>query len=365
MARTRLHYWSKKLGHSWSRLWGHLGWGNYRPVYLHTYRGFGRRDYLFLSGRVLLDNGILKNEKDSAWRNFNNTIKRFNSRVISNAHVRGKFAGEEFELVTDAEGYFTLDTYLATPLPPPPAKPPFWQKAQVNLTAISGQQLNISQEAEILIPGSATTFGIISDIDDTILKTYVTSWLKWRPIYLTIIKNAFSRQAFSKVAPFYQALRRGAAGHCYNPFFYVSNSPWNLYDFLEEFLDLNKLSRGPLLLRDFGLPYKDNSAGYLGHKHEQIIRILELYPKLPFVLIGDSGERDADIYQAICQRYPGRIKAIYIRDVHSSNRAQRVQRILSSLTDIPSLLVKNYGTAAEHAADHGLLSYANFQALQQ
>ena len=365
MARSRLHYWSKKLGYSLDHLRDRLGRGNHRPIYLHTYRGFGSRDYLFLSGRVLLDKSILKNEKDSAWRNFNNTVKRFNSREISGAHLRVKFAGEAFELVTDAEGYFTLDTYLATPLPPPPAKPPFWQKAQVELTAIPGQQLHLSQEAEILIPGSATTFGVISDIDDTILKTYVTSWLKWRPIYLTIIKNAFSRQAFSKVAPFYQALRRGAAGDCYNPFFYVSNSPWNLYDFLEEFLDLNKLPRGPLLLRDFGLPYEGKPVGYLGHKHEQIIRILELYPKLPFVLIGDSGERDAYIYQAICQSYPGRIKAIYIRDVRSNNRAKRVQQILSSLTDIPCLLVKSYGTAAEHAAEHGLLSYANFQSLQQ
>jgi phosphatidate phosphatase APP1 len=361
MAASRLHRWSKKISRTFGRVRSILGLGTGHPVMVHSYRGFGSRNYLFLSGRVLRDKFIRKGKTDTTWRNLTNTVKRFNSREIGGADVCIRFGGQSFHLKTDAEGYYTLDTHLQQPLPPPPANPPFWQKATVELLSIPGMPINKEQKAEVLIPGPAASFGIISDIDDTILKTYVTSWLKWRMIYLTILKNAFSRQAFSRVAAFYQALRRGARGEEYNPFFYVSNSPWNLYDLLEEFLDLNKLPRGPIMLRDFGLPYEKRPANYRGHKHEQIIRILELYPQLPFVLIGDSGEKDTDIYRAVALNYPGRIKAIYIRDVRSQQRATRVQEVLSSIPGTPTLLVHSYEDAALHAAQHQLLSLTTFE----
>jgi len=364
MSPLRLHRWSKAASRVWDRTRTGLRLGSRLPLTIHAYRGFGSRNYLFMSGRILRDKSIHKAEHDSSWRNLVNTVKRFNSREINNAQVRIHFAGEEFEVQTDAEGYYTLDTHLNTPLPPPPLEPPFWQRAQVELVGIPGKKIYHKQDTEVLIPGAAASFGVISDIDDTILKTYVTSWLKWRMIYLTLLKNAFSRQAFANVAAFFQALRRGPDGTDYNPFFYVSNSPWNLYDVLEMFLELNQLPRGPIMLRDFGLPYEERPNEYRGHKHEQIIRILELYPKLPFVLIGDSGEKDTDIYRAVAAAYPGRIKAIYIRDVRSSGRAERVQGILDGINDIPNLLVPSYAAATVHAAKSGLLSIATYERFQ-
>jgi phosphatidate phosphatase APP1 len=363
MRRKRLHRWSKKLGQSWDRIRLLLGMSRRKPIIVQAYRGFGRRDYLFLSGRVLRDKYIFRGEQDGIWRNFNNTIKRFNSREINNARLLIQFAGEEFLLQSDPEGYFTLDTRLATPLPPPPQEPPFWQEVKVILLGIPRHDFIVESTAEVLIPGDNTSFGVISDIDDTILKTYVTSWLKWRTLYLTILKNAFSRQAFRMVGPFFQALRRGPQGKSYNPFFYVSNSPWNLYDLLKDFLDLNHLPRGPILLRDFGLPYEDRPKGYLGHKHEQIIRLLELYAELPFVLIGDSGEKDANIYRAVCKAFPGRIKAVYIRDVRSKKRAEKVRSILKSIENVPCLLVQSYEEAARHAIANDLLDAAVFKKL--
>lgn len=360
MPRTLLHRWSKSISRAWDKLRVILRLGTHLPVTIHAYRGYGSRDYLFMSGRVLRDKSILKAAGDSTWRNFINTVKRFNSREINDAKIRIHFGGETFDLLTDAEGYFTLDTHLQSILPPPPLEPPYWQRAQIEVLGIPGQTAYEKSETEVLIPGAAASFGIISDIDDTILKTYVTSWLKWRMIYLTILKNAFSRQAFADVSSFYQALRRGPAGTDYNPFFYVSNSPWNLYDLLEEFLDLNQLPRGPIMLRDFGLPYENRPADYRGHKHEQILRIMELYPDLPFVLIGDSGEKDADIYRSIAEEHPGRIKAIYIRDVKSKDRTKRVQAVLDGIQHIPCQLINSYSQAADHAAEHQLLSMLTY-----
>ena len=366
MPPSRLHRWSKKGSRAWDKIRVILRLGHRLPITIQAYRGFGSRDYLFMSGRVLRDRAIRKDAQDRAWRNFINTFKRFTSREINDARVRIHFAGETFELETDAEGYYKLATHLATPLPPAPLEPPFWQQAIVELLSIPGkQEVYHKSNTEVLIPGAVASFGVISDIDDTILKTYVTSWLKWRTLYLTILKNAFSRQAFNNVAPFYQALRRGPSGQDYNPFFYVSNSPWNLYDVMEEFLDLNLLPRGPIMLRDFGLPYEDRPDNYRGHKHEQILRILNLYPDLPFLLIGDSGEKDVDIYKAVAQEHPGRIKAIYIRDVRSRQRAERVQSVLDGITEIPCLLVSSYAQATEHAAQNGFLSMDTYRLFRQ
>ena len=69
-----------------------------------------------------------------------------------------------------------------------------------------------------------------------------------------------------------------------NPFFYTSKSPWNLYAPLVEYLEVQQLPLGPLLLRDFGLrPEKER-------KRKAIEEILATYPKLKFILSGDSGE---------------------------------------------------------------------------
>ena len=113
--------------------------------------------------------------------------------------------------------------------------------------------------------------------------------------------------------------------------------------------------RGPILLRDFGLPYEEIPETYQNHKHYHITTILNLYPHLSFILIGDSGEKDVDIYHTICLSFPSRIKAVYIRDVGSKKRAKRVQKVLDSIIDIPCLLVKSYNDAILHAQKEGLV----------
>jgi phosphatidate phosphatase APP1 len=128
---------------------------------------------------------------------------------------------------------------------------------------------------------------------------------------VTLSGSAFTRMPFEGTSELYRALAAGKSGSAENPVFYVSKSPWNLYDFLVDFMDHHQLPRGPLLLRDFGL----HETPPLDHKSTAVQRLLEAYPELPFVLIGDSGERDPDIYLSTAALYPGRIRAIYIRDV--------------------------------------------------
>ncbi|NJO87235.1 MAG: App1 family protein [Lewinella sp.] len=164
-------------------------------------------------------------------------------------------------------------------------------------------------------------------------------------------QNAGNRRAFAKVAEFYQALQLGPEQTAQNPFFYLSNSPWNLHDLLEDFLLLNELPAGPMLLRDFGLRYNDQPTKFKGHKVEMLRRILTTYPQLPFILLGDSGEHDTDIYLTAAQEFPRQILHIYIRDVDHNKRAKRIKALIAANSGISVKLIKSYEAAIEHARE--------------
>lgn len=347
-----------KLSHGFSRLLGNI---KPQPVIAYTYRGYGRPDYLWLRGRILRDRGIITSIQDSRWRTLTNNYKRFGSKEIPNARLLVRVGNNEFELHTDAEGYFKLATALDTPLDKYDGN---WREADVHVLDIPEREVGKDFRAEYLVSPPDAQFGVISDIDDTVLKTDVTSILKLKVLYHTLFKNAARRKAFVEASAFYRSLEYGTLEQASNPVFYVSNSPWNLYDLLEEFLELNHLPKGPILLRDFGLPYEERDADYLGHKHESILQILNTYPDLPFILIGDSGEKDPYIYQAVATAYPGRIAAIYIRDVRSGRRRRKVHRLIKE-TGADIKLIENYAQAAEHAASRQLLDRGVYQKMKK
>lgn len=325
------------------------------------YRGYGRSDWVSLRGRVIKDRRIIKDEVNSTWRALINNYKRFNSREVIGARVHIDIAGQHYTTHTDEEGYFVLERPLQQPLLNTDSR---WHAARVHLQETPRRKVDVRTTVPILLPHPEASFGFISDVDDTILKTDVTSLLKLRVLYHTFLKTAALRQTFSKAGAFFRSLQQGMAAQPRNPAFYVSNSPWNLYDLLEEFLALNDLPIGPILLRDFGLPYQEHPEGYLGHKHSSILRIIDAYSNLPFVLIGDSGENDPYIYEAVAKARPGRVRAIYIRDVRSLSRANRVRRFIAQ-TGVDMKLVDNYEEAAKDAAKRGLIQEAYFQQLNQ
>lgn len=327
------------------------------PVMVAAYRGYGRRERVYLKGRVLKDRRIIARNVNSRWRALINNYKRFSSREIGGARLSVNIGDNELDLVTDEEGYFQFDGQLPAALPESEAQ---WRKVAITVNSTPLRTVDVRAESQLLVPPPRAEFGVISDIDDTVLQTDVTSLLKLRLLYHTLLKSAALRQSFSQAAAFFQALHYGRQEAAGNPVFYVSNSPWNLYDLLEEFLGLNGLPDGPILLRDFGVPYQDRPRNYKGHKHHSIVRILKTYPELPFVLIGDSGEKDAYIYWAVAQEFPGRIAATYIRDVRSGRRARRIARFVAR-TGADIQLVAGYAEAAKDAARRGLIRLDVFE----
>jgi phosphatidate phosphatase APP1 len=252
------------------------------------------------------------------------------------------------ETVTDQEGYFRLSLR-------PGALPPAldgWHPAAVEVTGCPVRGWSrTSAPVEVLVPGARAAVGIISDIDDTILQTHVTHRLKM--IWLTLVENAYTRLPFEGTTELYRALAAGPSGTADNPVFYVSKSPWNLYQFLIEFMDRHRLPRGPLLLRDLGV----HDEAPLDFKAACLERILVTYPRLPFVLIGDSGERDPDIYLEIAAQHRGRIKVIYIRDVGSGPLRRRQLAAMpeeAQRLGCQMLLVTHAHQALAHARSIGL-----------
>lgn len=320
------------------------------------FRGYGTNHKLHLRGRALEDERIdLK--KKGLFALLLNTWKRFETDEIKKARIYIK-TGEliTLETRTDTNGYYLvskaadhLSRYANTS---------GWLPVEVSFEAddFNGRiNNNNCFKGEMLIPSTTADYGVISDINDTILHTGVASALKWRVVVNTIFKRAVSRDALVGAADFYHKLHRGISGTNSNPIFYVSHSPWNLYRYLELFLEINNFPKEPILLRSISNYRIKNRKKAIAQKHHEILNILETYPTLSFILMGDSGEKDADIYIAIAKEYPKQIKAIYLRSVDDAKRMRRVEELFRGFDQIPYLLVGETNEAIAHARNQGFI----------
>ncbi len=179
----------------------------------------------------------------------------------------------------------------------------------------------VTARGRVVLPDPASQVGFITDIDDTILATGMTEGLK--AVQRTLLRDAYGRKPVPGTPSLYRGLARGTdSTRPESTFFYVSSGPWNLYDMLAQFLGVRGFPRGPIFLTDWrpGAPTSDE-GGKLesSHKHARIRRILDAYPDLTFVLIGDSGEHDAQVYQDFLDSDPDRIRVAFIRDVSAKN----------------------------------------------
>jgi phosphatidate phosphatase APP1 len=320
------------------------------PFEVLPYRGHGTPRELFLKGRVLEVAGITRSgQDDTVLENLSNMARRFASDEVAGARVRASFGGIEVEAVANEEGFF--DVRLA--LPEPLTGPTRWHPVELELISPASPGGGpVRSTGSVLVPSGARV-GIISDIDDTVVRSSATNVLKMA--WIVLLNNAHTRLPFEGVAAFYEALQRGADGRGYNPIFYVSSSPWNIYDVLEDFLNVHDVPPGPLFLKDWSL-------GVLGkhrdHKLGIIRSLLRTYPELPFVIIGDSGEEDPEIYRQAVREHPGRVRAVYIRDVTTAVRDAEIRAIAKELRGlgVEMVLAPDTAVAAEHAASIDLIT---------
>ncbi len=326
------------------------------PIQIITFRSYGTPNHLYVKGRALEDENIDLSKKgffNLLW----NTYKRFKTDLVKNTFLILKLPdGRKIETKSDDQGYFLIDETIENMLPLIDENG--WLKYEISFAEKFPKR--IIQEnniffGEVMIPSETAKFGLISDIDDTIMHTGLTSRFKWQVAKNTVFKRAEKRIPLEGAADFYEKLKNGKSGNDHNPIFYVSHGPWNLYRYLEVFLEKNNFPKGPILLRDFVNPFAKKYKPEKPQKQKEIINILETYPKLPFILIGDSGEHDPDIYIEIAEAHPERILVIYMRSVNHAKKMIRVKGLLENYETVPVLLVEDSEAAVEHAREMGFI----------
>jgi phosphatidate phosphatase APP1 len=327
-------------------------------VKLANYRSYGTPSHLYLLGRALDDDKLTMAEDQSFFQTLKNTFKQFDSYEISDVEIAMQLPNKDTLVTkTNSEGYFLFDQPAPVDLEQFADDEGWVHLGTAFLKEVKNSFISNGNdfEAELLIPPSSAKFGVISDIDDTILHTGVTSFLKWRVLKNSLFRNAHDRISLKGAPEFYQKLHKGKSGNEQNPVFYLSNSPWNLYEYLKLFLQLNDFPKGPILLRDFRTPFDKTLKPEKPHKQKEIINILKTYPHLNFILIGDSGEHDPGIYTEIAGQFPNRIIGIYLRSVKHRRKMLQVQSLVDNFETVPLLLVNKSDEAEEHARTHGFI----------
>lgn len=325
------------------------------PIMIFPYYGFGNDTCVYLKGRVLEREKIQeKKEGTSTRRHLKNMYRRYESDEIPGVRLKAYYGGKELDLVTDDEGFFDIEFCFEQTID----YEKWGNKVQLRLLDTKTENNQVEAEGIIFVPHKGSEFGIISDIDDTVLVSNINNFLgRLRQV---LLKDSTERSPFPGIAAFLRALCAGYDDRVSNPLFYVSGSEWNIFDLLINFFRYHDIPEGPLFLRDKGTNFEkgDTAPTEQEYKHAQICRILDTFPHLKFILIGDSGQHDPEIYHQVVFEYPGRILGIYIRDVSDDTRDKEVLRLRQEVKQkgVEMLLTPETLSAAKHAVKMGWIN---------
>ena len=166
---------------------------------------------------------------------------------------------------------------------------------------------------QVFIVDPAERFGVISDIDDTVMVTALP-----RPLvaaWNTFIVDEHARMPVAGMAVLYDRIRRQHTG---SPIIYLSTGPWNIAPTLDRFLGRNLYPQGPFLLTDWGPTPDRFFRNGREHKRHQLRRLAEEFPDLRWLLFGDDGQHDEELYAEFAREHPRNVTAVCIRQLTSS-----------------------------------------------
>lgn len=317
---------------------------------LKLYRGYTNDQELIVFGHVFKSWAPDKYRIDRRGiRHAFSVIHMFNISPISNFRVKLRFKDQEVETKTLKDGYFRFAIPFTKDLESG------WHTYTVSCDF---NEFGIVEQGEFLKPYESN-FGIISDIDDTFLISHSNNFFK--KLYIMLLKNINKRKVFTDVVAHYKAL--SAYGqedeYGFNSFFYVSSSEWNLYSFIDELAVKHGLPKAVIKLKKIKTGITDflfTGRGNHDHKFEKIQDIISFYPHLKYVLLGDDSQQDPYIYERICKIFPLNIKAVYIRQLKSSKKAD-VEEVLTNLEDlnVATCYFQNSEKAILHSKKIGII----------
>jgi phosphatidate phosphatase APP1 len=257
------------------------------------FSGYGSTDWIRVLCRVQLTgrrgNDRRARENSRGWRSFL-------AISVGDVTVTILAGGEEIGVVADRGG--VVDTTISVNLEPG------WQSIGIRV----GDGMPV--EARVFIVDPRVNFGIISDIDDTVMVTALP-----RPLlaaWNTFVLNEHARSPVPGMAVLYERLTKAHPG---SPVIYLSTGAWNVAPTLGRFLSRNLYPPGPLLLTDWGPTPERWFRSGRAHKRVSLDKLASEFPTIRWLLIGDNGQHDEEVYGEFALKHPDCVAGIAIRQL--------------------------------------------------
>jgi len=257
-----------------------------------AFPGYGNGEWIRVLGRVLITPRSRPADADvyagvRGWRSFA-------AVPIAYAHVTVTIGDVEHEVVSDRGG--VVDTVL------PATLTPGWHAVRMSVEGRS------AVEARVFVVAPETRFGVVSDVDDTVMVTAIP-----RPLlaaWNSFVVNEHARQPVPGMAVLLERIVRAHPGA---PLVYLSTGAWNIAPTLARFLRRHLFPPGAMLLTDWGPTHDRWFRSGKEHKLTNLRRLAEEFPRVTWLLIGDDGQHDDEIYTTFAVEHPDRVAAVAIR----------------------------------------------------
>ncbi len=280
-AEDRFHRWRERRGRR----------RGLSPVVI-PYSGYGGDGWIRVLCRVLLAPAAADRPTPSTIRGW----RSFTSIPVADAAVTVEADGQRFTVQADRGGVVDVD--LAVRLAP--------GIRTITLTAEGSEPV----AARIFVVDPDARLGIVSDIDDTVMVTalprpFLAAWN-------TFVLDVHARRPVPGMAVL---LERLAHEHPGAPVIYLSTGAWNVAPTLDRFMSRHLYPAGTLLLTDWGPTHDRLFRSGRQHKSDSLARLAREFPRVRWVLIGDDGQHDEELYRAFAAEHPDKVAAIAIRQL--------------------------------------------------
>ena len=336
-----------------------------QPIFVDAYEGHGANGSVLMRGRVLANLPIRSESDQGVLMNIRDMLKRYASDEVPHAQLALSVGEETVELETDREGYYATQFSWE---PDEPGEGSIWHELPIELRSPKGAGQDEAQfTACFQYPDERAQLAVICDIDDTVIQTGAQHL--WTHANSVLTNNPYTRKVFAGMPEFLRGLVE-RDGEVVNPMFFLSSSPWNLHRFFQKTFEIHRIPRGTFFLKDFGLE-QDHffKSGHGEHKAEHARMLMKTYPHLRFVLIGDSGQQDMEIYEEVIRESPDRIAACYIRDVTGYGRGKKITEKFKQIERDCGVSVGVFCHdsvhMATHASLHGLLDEGSLEEVER
>lgn len=263
------------------------------------YTGYGSTTWIRVLGRVLITTQLPSETPQESFRGW----RSFTSIPVNGAPVRVEVGDTVHHVVADRGG--VIDVRVAVELEPG------WHR--ITLQHEGEDATSEAVTAPVFVLDPAAPFGVVSDIDDTVMVTALP-----RPLlaaWNTFVLNEHARTPTPGMAVLYDRIHQA---HPAAPFLYLSTGAWNVGPTLRRFLSRNLYPPGPLLLTDWGPEPDRIFRSGRAHKIDELERLADEFPDMKWLLLGDDGQHDEDTYSGFATAHPENVAAICIRQLSDS-----------------------------------------------